>query len=148
VFIDSALYNWSIKLDFGGAIITMSNDTNASQIGRAWSFLRQGQPDTAIKEFEKILQNEPDNIDANYGMGLAQRAKENYQAAIKHFQHGLQIVDQNDSAGRIAREAAANDFQTERIKPNTAEDDRYMMLTRMLKQRLAETQALSPTATN
>jgi tetratricopeptide (TPR) repeat protein len=148
VFIGSALYNWSIKLDFGGVIITMSNDTTVSQIGHAWGFLRQGQPDAAIKEFEKILQNEPDNIDANYGMGLAQRGTGQYQAAVKHFQHGLEIVDQNDSAGRIAREAAANDFQTERIKPNTAEDDRYMMLTRMLKQRLAETNTLLPSSTN
>jgi tetratricopeptide (TPR) repeat protein len=135
-------------LDFGGAIIAMGNDTITSQIGRAWGFLREGQPDMAIKEFEKILQNEPDNIDANYGMGLAQRGTGQHQAAIKHFQHGLEIVDQNDSAGRIAREAAANDFQTERIKPNTAEDDRFMMLTRMLKQRLAETNTLLPASTN
>jgi len=122
----------------------MSNETTAAQIGRAWRYQREGQADTAIKEFEKILQHEPDNIDANYGMGLAQRAAGHHQAAIAAFQHALEIVNKNDSAGRIAREAAANDFQTERIKPNTAEDDRYMMLTRMLKQRLAETDASRP----
>ncbi len=126
----------------------MSNDTIVTQIGRAWGYLREGQPDTAIKEFEKILQQEPDNIDANYGMGLAQRTTGHLQNAIKHFQHGLEIVDLNDSAGRVAREAAANDFQTERIKPNTAEDDRLMMLTRMLKQRLDETNSLLPASTN
>lgn len=126
----------------------MSSNTTVIQIGRAWGYLREGQPDTAVKEFEKILQQEPDNIDANYGMGLATRATGNYPAAIKYFEHGLKIVDKNDSAGRIAREAAANDFQTERIKPNTAEDDRYMMLTRMLKQRLDETNTLLPAATN
>lgn len=123
----------------------MGNETIAAQIGSAWRYQREGQADTAIKEFEKILQQEPDNIDANYGMGLAQRTAGHQQAAIQYFQHALEIVDQNDSAGRVAREAAANDFQTERIKPNTAEDDRLMMLTRMLKQRLAETNASVPT---
>jgi tetratricopeptide (TPR) repeat protein len=119
----------------------MGSETVAAQIGQAWRLQREGQNDSAIKEFEKILKQEPDNIDANYGMGLAQRAAGRQQAALEHFQHALDIVDQRDSAGRIAREAAASDFQTERIKPNTAEDDRYMMLTRMLKQRLSETNA-------
>jgi len=119
----------------------MGNETIASQVGHAWRYQREGQADNAVKEFEKILRQDPDDIDANYGMGLAQRSAGHPQAAIEYFQHALDIVDTKDSAGRIARDAAANDFQTERIKPNTAEDDRYMMLTRMLKQRLAETNA-------
>lgn len=121
----------------------MSNDNIAAQIGRAWRYQREGNADTAIKEFEKILRQDPDNIDANYGMGLAQRTAGQTQAAVEYFQRALEIVNENDSAGRNAREIAANDFQTERIKPNTAEDDRYMMLTRMLKQRLSEIGGLS-----
>jgi tetratricopeptide (TPR) repeat protein len=117
----------------------MGNETIAAQIGHAWRYQREGQADSAIKEFERILHRDPDDIDANYGMGLAQRSAGRHQAAVEYFQHALDVVDKKDSAGRIARDAAANDFQTERIKPNTAEDDRYMMLTRMLKQRLAET---------
>jgi cytochrome c-type biogenesis protein CcmH/NrfG len=123
----------------------MANETIATQIGRAWRYQRDGEADTAIREFEKILQQNSDDIDANYGMGLAQRSAGNHQAAVEYFQHALDVVDHRDSAGRAAREAAANDFQTERIKPNTAEDDRYMMLTRMLKQRLAETNAAMKT---
>ncbi len=123
----------------------MGNETIAAQIGRAWHYQRDGQADNAIQEFEKILRQAPDDIDANYGMGLAQRTTGHHQKAIEYFQHALDIVDQKDSAGRIARDAAANDFQTERIKPNTAEDDRYMMLTRMLKQRLDETNSLLKT---
>ncbi len=119
----------------------MGNETIAAQVGRAWRYQREGQADSAVKEFEKILRQDPDDIDANYGMGLAQRSAGHPQAAVEYFQHALDIVDTKDTAGRIARDAAANDFQTERIKPNTAEDDRYMMLTRMLKQRLAETNA-------
>jgi len=121
--------------------MTIENETIAAQIGRAWRYQREGEADSAIQAFEKILQQEPDSIDANYGMGLSQRTGGHYQEALEHFQHALDIVDINDSAGRAAREAAANDFQTERIKPNTAEDDRYMMLTRMLKQRIGETNA-------
>lgn len=116
----------------------MGSETVAAQVGHAWRYQREGQAESAIKEFEKILQQQPDDIDANYGMGLAQRTAGRSEAAAKYFQHALDIVDKQDLAGKAARDAAANDFQTERIKPNTAEDDRYMMLTRMLKQRLAE----------
>ena len=119
----------------------MGNETIAAQVGHAWGFQREGHSDRAVQEFEKILRQDPDDIDANYGMGLAQRSAGHPQAAVEYFQHALDIVDKKDSAGRSAREAAASDFQTERIKPNTAEDDRYMMLTRMLKQRLVETKA-------
>jgi tetratricopeptide (TPR) repeat protein len=118
----------------------MSTDNMAAQIGHAWGHQRAGEPEVAIKEFEQILRQDPDNIDALYGIGLAQRTAGRYEEALENFQHALAVVDDRDSAGRTAREAAANDFQTERIKPNTPEDDRYMMLTRMLKQRIDETQ--------
>ena len=58
----------------------MGNETIASQVGRAWRYQREGQADSAVKEFEKILRQDPDDIDANYGMGLAQRSAGHPQA--------------------------------------------------------------------
>lgn len=116
----------------------MSSENLETRIGHAWGHQRDGEYETAIKEFEQILRQDPNNIDANYGIGLAHRLAGHLQEATQYFQRALDVVTERDSAGLAAREAAANENLGQRIKPNTLEDDRYMMLTRMLKQRLAE----------
>ena len=109
----------------------MSNDTFAEQIGQAWRYQRDGKADAAIAEYERLLRQEPDNIDANYGMGLAQRTAGKYEAAIKYFERTQAMVE----AALTERRQATGDVQH---TANTPEDDRYMMLSRMRKQRLAE----------
>jgi tetratricopeptide (TPR) repeat protein len=124
----------------GGTSFIMSSENLDTRIGHAWGHQRDGEYETAIKEFEQVLRQDPNNIDANYGMGLAHRSAGNFQEATLHFQRALDVVTERDSAGLAAREVAASQNEGQRIKPNTAEDDRYMMLTRMLKQRLVETE--------
>ncbi len=108
----------------------MPNENMAVEVGHAWGLQRSGNADAAIKEYEAILQKDPDNIDANYGMGLAQRLAGNNENAVKFFRHSAELVD----AGAKAR----NHTPGER---NLPEDDRYLMLGRMLQQRLAELNA-------
>jgi tetratricopeptide (TPR) repeat protein len=110
----------------------MSNDSIAAQIGQAWRYQREGKTDAAIAEFDRILRQDTDNVDAHYGMGLAQRAAGKYETAIKHFERALALVE----AGAAARYHGHVD---EILVANTPEDDRLMMLNRMIKQRLAET---------
>lgn len=112
----------------------MSNDTLAEQIGQAWRYQRDGKADAAIAEYERLLRQDPDDIDANYGMALAQRTAGKYEAAIKYFQHTQAMVE----AALTARRQAAGDVPH---TANTPEDDRLTMLSRMLKQRLAEINA-------
>lgn len=113
----------------------MSSDTVEAQIARAWDFQRKGQAADAAKEFERILKQNNDNIDAHYGMGLAKRSSGQNADALEHFQQALKLVEAAAETRRPAREGA------ERNEPNTTEDDRYMMLNRMIKQRLAEINA-------
>lgn len=109
----------------------MANDSLAVQIGQAWRYQREGKADAAIAEYERILRQDVDNLDANYGMGLAQRAAGKYEAAIKYFDHCQKLVN--------AAIAVRGQVRGDTIYlPNTPEDDRYMMLSRMIKQRLAE----------
>jgi tetratricopeptide (TPR) repeat protein len=115
----------------------MGSETVAAQIGHAWRHQRNGEADKAIQEFERILQQNPDNIDALYGMGLAQRTAGHSEQAAKCFQQALELIEAGDLTGRKLREDTANDVN-DRIKPNSPEEDRYMMLSRMLKQRLTE----------
>lgn len=109
-----------------------SNPSNTANVSHAWRHQREHQASAAVPEFEQILKQDTNNIDALYGYGLALRDTGNTQGAITNFQKCLELVE----AAAAARRPAKN--EEEHRVANTPEDDRYMMLTRMLKQRLSE----------
>ncbi|MBI1279480.1 MAG: hypothetical protein GC179_15225 [Anaerolineaceae bacterium] len=109
-----------------------SNPINAS-ISHAWRHQREHQAATAVPEFEKILKQDENNLDALYGMGLALRDSGNKEGAIQNFQRCLELVTAAAAARRPAKTG-----EDEHRTANTPEDDRFMMLTRMLQQRLDE----------
>lgn len=109
----------------------MANDLT-TQIGQAWRYQREGRASAAIAEYERILKQDGDNIDALYGMGLAYRDDQQTTKAMENFRRALDLVEAAAASRRPSNTAE------ERIAPNTPEDDRYMMLSRMINQRLAE----------
>lgn len=111
----------------------MGSENLESRIGKAWRMEREGKGKEAVAEFEAILKNAPDHIDANYGMGMALRRAGKFSEAATHFQKALTQVE----TAAAARQPAASETRVR----NTPEDDRLMMLTRMLKQRIAESQS-------
>ncbi len=113
-----------------------SNPTNTTNISHAWRHQREHQPKLAIPEYEKILQQDSDNIDGLYGLGLALRDSGNIEGAITNFQRCLKLVE----AAALARRPAITGEEEHRVA-NTPDDDRYMMLSRMLNQRLSELKA-------
>jgi tetratricopeptide (TPR) repeat protein len=102
----------------------MANENIDLQIGQAWLSHRQGNNEAAIDQFGRILRSSPDSIDANYGLGLANHAIGNQNAAAESFQRALLITDKLEAASQEDR-------------------DRYMMLSRMIKQRLEEVKSAS-----
>jgi hypothetical protein len=99
----------------------MANEGTSAQIGQAWRSHREGSSDIAIEQFGRILRGTPDSIDANYGLGLANKAAGNKTAAVEAFQRALDLAD--------------------KVEPTSQEErDRYMMLSRMISQRLEEIQ--------
>jgi len=100
----------------------MANESVAAQVGQAWFHHRQGNNDAAIDQFGRILRSNPDSIDANYGLGLANRAAGNYQAASEAFGRALELTDKAEATSQEER-------------------DRYLMLSRMIRQRLEEIKA-------
>jgi Tfp pilus assembly protein PilF len=95
------------------------------QVGQAWQYHRQGDNQNAIAQFEAIVKQNPSNIDANYGLGLVQRALGRGEQAFESFQKALDLVN-----------------AAERHENNIEERDRYLILTRMINQRLAETKTV------
>lgn len=111
----------------------MSSENLDSQVGQAWRLERDGNAKAAIDAFDKILAKDSNHIDANYGMGVALRRDGQNQKAATHFKKALEQVE----TAAAARHPVASET---RIR-NTPEDDRLMMLTRMLKQRIAESES-------
>jgi Tfp pilus assembly protein PilF len=101
----------------------MANESTSAQIGQAWRSHREGNNNAAIDQFGRILRSTPDSIDANYGLGLANKAAGNNSAAVEAFQRALDL--------------------TGKAEPTSQEErDRYMMLSRMINQRLEEVQGV------
>ncbi len=116
----------------------MSDQTEvAEKIGDAWGQYREGRPDAAIDSFEAILRQHPDNVDAMYGLGLAQRTAGRIDDAVNSFEQALEHINR----AIIALDAAREPEQSE-AAIKTPEDDRFHMLNRMVQQRLAEMQVV------
>lgn len=113
----------------------MSTLHSSERIGEAWRFHRDGNNEQAITIFKDIIQTAPENVDALYGLGLAYKASNDMASAADAFQTALKIAEKAFNANKTTSEAeghhGTNDLDTN-------EDDRFMMLTRMLKQRLAD----------
>lgn len=111
----------------------MSTLHSSERIGEAWRLHRDGNNDQAITIFKEIIQNAPESVDAHYGLGLAYKATNDMASAADAFQKALDLAQSAYTAIQTASQAdghhGTNDL-------DTSEDDRFMMLSRMLKQRL------------
>lgn len=96
----------------------MADKEYAEKLGHAWMLHRQGQNNDAIREFSTLLDTSTDDIDALYGLGLAQRGAGELEAAQATFERCLTQLNQ-----------ALEEHPRE---------DRYEMMIKMAAQRLAE----------
>jgi tetratricopeptide (TPR) repeat protein len=105
------------------------------RVGEAWKQHRMGNNSAAIEIFEDILNKRPDHLDALYGLGLARRANGETAWAVEAFKKALMLANEalnaEEKKSALDGHVVGNDL-------NKEDDDRYMMLTRMIKQRLAE----------
>lgn len=113
----------------------MSAMSSAEKIGQAWRRHRDGDDAGAIEVFMSIIEANPANVDAHYGLGLAQKSLGDNEAAAKSFQAALDNTEQAlsavQTASHVEGQLGDNDLDSKL-------DDRYMMLTRMLNQRLED----------
>lgn len=96
----------------------MQQDAYGAQLGQAWGLLRQGSASAAADGFQQILKAAPDHLDALFGLGLAQKVGGQASSAQTNFEKCLELV-------RTGRKAEPN-------------NDRFLMLERIVQQRLKE----------
>jgi len=105
------------------------------RIGEAWRMHRNGDNVNAEKIFREILDKSPKHLDALYGLGLVRRAGGDTSGALEAFQSALQLAKDAfnavDTTSVIDGNRGGNDL-------NTYEDDRFLMLQRMIQQRIDE----------
>lgn len=100
----------------------MSQSLAGASIGHAWALHREGKNDEAAREFERVGGNEVQELDALYGMGLAQRSSGDLAGATRTFQACL---DRLTTTGK------------------SINHNRYEILVRMVNQRLEELQVVA-----
>jgi Flp pilus assembly protein TadD len=88
------------------------------QIGDAWRAHRQGQHETAVTSFRQVLAQDPNNVDALYGLGLVQKTIGDNAHARETFL-GLQV---------LLKELQA--------KEDVGAPGRFFMLNNMVRQQL------------
>lgn len=107
----------------------MEVDEISKMIGDAWELHRKGDQAAAQRLFEDVLQRDAESVDAHYGLGLVKRASGDKMGARTAFESSRTLAKSALDTIRAGREK--NDL-------STTKDDRYMMLLRMIDQRLAE----------
>lgn len=114
-------------------VLSQARRERQKMLGTAWGQHRSGQNVDAIRAFDEVLTLKHNDVDALYGRGLAQRASGDKSGAVKSFQQAYDYVTRTTAALQKARiiEDGSNSLKT-------TEDDRYMMLARMCRQRLSE----------
>lgn len=109
--------------------MAMSKDELSVLVGDGWEALRSKDAARAQDAFRRVLNEDKEHIDALYGLGLAQRESGDKAAARTSFTTAKTIAERELAALRGG--SMSNNLTTTR-------DDRYMILIRMLEQRLNE----------
>lgn len=100
----------------------MADNPIDKKIGAAWKSHRQGFQDQAILEFREVLHQDPNHLDALYGLGLAQKAAGNKDDALETFNKLYQLLD--------------DILEEQDDLPYEDRDERYIMIANMVRQQL------------
>jgi len=97
----------------------MSQKELDAKIGEAWQAHYDGQHRTAIDRFKTIIEEVPDHVDANWGLGLSYRKSGDRENALQIFEKVRDLV-------RAKLDAEPEDYE------------RFFMLKRMVTQQIEQ----------
>lgn len=63
-----------------------------SPLGQAWRSHVTGRDEVALNEFQKLATSSPEDVDALYGLGLAQRGSGKTEEAVATFQRIMELL--------------------------------------------------------
>lgn len=92
------------------------------RIGEAWKAHYQGQDKLAIEQFTSLVKEVPDNVDAHWGLALSYRDAGDLGNAAQSFETAKSMI-----AARLEGQG-----------DESAERERYVMLSRMVEQQITQ----------
>ncbi len=117
----------------------MTLDELSRRIGDAWNYQRERNWRAAADAFQKLVQEAEHLehtedvlhhlVDIYYGLGLSERGLGRKDAALEAFNKAAELA--SESFEMVKGVGGSNNL-------NDEEDDRFMMLGTMIKQRIAE----------
>ena len=90
-----------------------------TKISMAWKAHYNGQHEQAIEQFKRLVNQVPDNVDANWGLGLSYRKAGDRASALQVFQK-------------------VRDLVTQKLEATPDEYERLFMLKRMVTQQIEQ----------
>jgi Flp pilus assembly protein TadD len=90
-----------------------------AKISAAWKAHYSGQHEQAIEQFRKLVDQSPDHIDANWGLGLSYRKAGEKANALQVFQK-------------------VRDLVTQELETHPESYERFFMLKRMVIQQIEQ----------
>lgn len=101
--------------------MTLNDKDIDAKIGEAWKAHYAGQDEEALRQFEALVEQYPDHIDALWGLGLAYRDAHKHEDATRIFKKIRDLIAQ-----LIADEEMHG------------QPGRYFMLNRMVSQQIEQ----------
>jgi lipopolysaccharide biosynthesis regulator YciM len=98
-----------------------------AKIAEAWKAHYARQHQVAVEKFQALVAEAPDNIDANWGLGLSYRGIGDKENALQVFQKVKALV-------------------AEQLESDSEERERYFMLSRMVTQQIEQMSTFIPQA--
>ena len=93
---------------------------NEARILEAWKAHYSGQNQEAIQKFLQVINDDPENLDAQWGLGLSYRNAHEHENAIQTFQKVLDLASARLQGDEV----------------DQAEVERHVMLKRMASQQI------------
>lgn len=97
----------------------MNQKTIDTQIAEAWKAHYARQHEAAVEKFRQVVAEVPDNIDANWGLGLAYRSTGEREKALEVFQKVKELI-------------------AAQMTTDSEDRERYVMLSRMVTQQIEQ----------
>lgn len=114
--------------------------TLEEQVGAAWANARVDRYNDAVRDFENIVKSNPNDVDALYGLGLALRKVGRKDEAISMFEKAHKLAQELITSEAEGQEPVAMSEDKLHVQ---GQNTRFLMLSRMLQQRIAETKNMA-----
>ena len=107
-----------VALDYFNNLIQQNPQDATALTNLAWVYERAGDYDQAIEYFQRALGLDQDNIDTNYGLGLALMGSNQPKQAMTAFRRAAELAQNSNDRARLVTVLRQVEAHSDRIQPS------------------------------